>query len=126
MRPHSFLHRLGAVLCGVLVLQLALLGPVAACTASAMSQGGAHAMRDMAGAVTSDSRPDRTDGDESCRMPLSASQCATVACTTVVLAPVLAAPPSVATSTPSARIVGEPPVLDSGNPTAPELPPPRA
>jgi hypothetical protein len=126
MRLRSVLHRLGAVICGVLVLQLALLGPVAACTTAAMSQSGAHAMGDMAGDAASGARHERTSGDESCRLPLSPSQCATVACATVVLAPALVAATSTDASAPSARVVAEPSVLESGNPTAPELPPPRA
>jgi hypothetical protein len=126
MRQRSFLHRLVAVLCGVLVLQLALLGPAAACTVPAMAQGSAHAMGDMAGAATPGSRHEQPGRDESCRLPLSATQCVTVACATVVLAPALAAATTSATWTPPARIVAEPLALESGNRTAPELPPPRA
>jgi hypothetical protein len=126
MRPRSFLHRLGAVLCGVLVLQLALLRPAAACTIPAMVQGSVHAMRDMAGAATSGSPHEQPGRDESCRLPLSASQCATVACGMVVLVPALVASTTSMTWTPPARIVAEPLALESGNRTAPELPPPRA
>ncbi len=125
MRLRSFFHRLGAVLCGVLVLQLTLLGPVSACTTPTMAGGGVHDMPGMPDAVTSSSGHDRRSGDESCQLPMSARHCAAVACTTIALAPGLVSPPPAAASTPSTQVVVEPSVLESGNPTAPELPPPR-
>jgi hypothetical protein len=110
----------------MLVLQLALLGPAAACAAPTMTPEAMHAMPDMPGAVAPDASRDSSGGDEGCRMPPSAYECATVACAPVVLAPALAVSAVAVSSAPSARIDVEPSALESGSSTAPELPPPRA